>query len=148
MCLYADLNIHPLSKYPILTFLQKRKCEIMFLLFLLSIFSSIFHIYLLKWKNAVTYFLSLVSGLEIHNKIQTTVCSLNEFLETAWSSALFELKDFFPPRLYWENMHVTLKVVKHCCCLPFKLWNSRSSFFLSSTCSNSCFWSSSKMRQK
>ena len=28
--------------------------------------------------------------------------------------------------------------------LPFKFWNSRSSFFLSSTCSNSCFCSSSK----
>lgn len=32
--------------------------------------------------------------------------------------------------------------------LPFKFWNSRSSFFLSSTCSNSCFCSSSKKQTK
>lgn len=31
---------------------------------------------------------------------------------------------------------------------PFKCWNSRSSFFLNSTCSNSCFCSSSKKTQK
>lgn len=32
--------------------------------------------------------------------------------------------------------------------LPFKFWNSRSSLFLSSTCSNSCFWSSSTKQTK
>lgn len=31
-------------------------------------------------------------------------------------------------------------------CSPFKFWNSRSSFFLSSTCSNSCFCSSSEVK--
>lgn len=50
----------------------------MLLLSLFKIFSSIFHIYPLKWENAVTYSFPL-SGFENHNQIKTTVYSLYGF---------------------------------------------------------------------
>lgn len=113
---------------------------------LFQVFFSVVHIYLKQ--ASYTHCISINEWI---NKVEQINTKPQQLLSSAPAHELFlYVKAHVFAVTNTEEEHVppppTCAVPE--VSLPFKCWNSRSSFFLSSTCSKSCFCSSSENHTK